>query len=280
MMIGPADRKNILVIASILLITFMFIAASPVRADIWVQVDKGLHFGKFQSPKRSILNNSIITIIKISPDRYTFKLLCAKEIGLRGMPLKVWCRRFKLLGGVNAGMYQTDLLSNVGYMKNFNHINNSRIASKFLSVFACNPVREGMKRAKIFDIDETDMKDVIKKYNTVVQNLRLIKREGENRWSKQSKIWSEAALGEDREGNILFIYSRIPYSMYEFNEILLTLPIDILCAQHLEGGPEASMYFKYKDFEIEKYGSYDSSFNEADNSPGAADIPNIIGFSQ
>jgi len=124
------------------------------------------------------------------------------------------------------------------------------------------------------------MKDVIGNYNTVVQNLRLIKRPGENRWSKQAKIWSEVALGEDREGNILFIYSPTPYSMYKFNAILLTLPVDIVCAQHLEGGPEASIYLRYKDVEIEKYGSYDSSFTGVDHTQGAAYIPNMIGFSR
>ena len=68
--------------------------------------------------------------------------------------------------------------------------------------------------------------------------------------------------------------------MYEFNDILLTLPIDIVCAQHLEGGPEASIYFKYKDIEIERHGSYESSFNGADHSQEAENIPNIIGFSR
>lgn len=279
-MIGAVNRKIIPVLTSILLIVSIGLSVFPATADIWEQVDQGLHVGEFRSPKTSILGNSKITIIKIDPDRYTFKLLCAKEMGLRSMPLKGWCMRFGLLGGVNAGMYQTDLLSNVGYMKNFTHINNARIASKFLSVFACNPVTEEMRRAKIFDIDEKDMKDVIKNYNTVVQNLRLIKRPRVNRWSKQSKIWSEVALGEDSGGNILFIYSRTPYSMYEFNEILLTLPIDIVCAQHLEGGPEASIYFKYKDVEIEKNGRYESSLNGADHNQGLANIPNIIGFSR
>ena len=279
-MIGAVHRKIILFFTSILLSISIVITAFPAKADIWEQVDEGLYVGEFRSPKKSILGDSKITIIKIDPGQYTFKLLSAKEAGLKGMTLKGWCRQFGLLGGVNAGMYQTDFLSNVGYMKNFTHINNARIASKFLSVFACNPVEEGIRRAKIFDIDETGVKDVIKDYNTVVQNLRLIKRPGVNMWSRQSKIWSEVALGEDSGGNILFIYSRTPYSMYEFNEILLTLPIDIVCAQHLEGGPEASMYFKYKDVEIGKYGSYESSLNSADHNQVAANIPNIIGFSR
>ena len=277
---GSVNRKVILVVASALFAVLVFLVAFSAGADMWMRCDEGLHVGEFRPPPKSIFRNSVITIIKIDPDRFTFKLLCAKENGSKGMPLKAWCKKFKLLGGVNAGMYQTDLLSNVGYMKNFTHINNSRIASKFLSVFACNPVMEGMKRAKIFDIDETGMHDIINKYNTVIQNLRLIKRNAENRWPKQSKIWSEVALGENSKGDILFIYSPVPYSMYEFNEILLALPVDVLCAQHLEGGPEASMYFKYKDFEIEKCGCCTSMLNETDESCEVTVIPNVLGFSR
>lgn len=272
-------RRDILVLISILIAAAVIIA-SPATADIWERVDRGLHVGEFKSPKKSLLGNSTITVIKIDPGQYKFKLLSAKEKGLDGMTLKDWCLRFGLLGGVNAGMYQTDGLSNVGYMKNFSYVNNPRIASKFLSVFAFNPVKEEIGTAKIFDIDENAIEDIIKNYNTIIQNLRLIKRPGENRWSKQSKIWSEVALGEDRNGDILFIYSPTPYSMYEFNNILLTLPLGIVCAQHLEGGPEASIYLKYKDLEIEKFGNHKANLSGAGYGQGATYIPNIIGFSQ
>lgn len=275
------NRGSILVLISVLIITASTIIVSfPATADVWERVDQGLFVGEFRSPKKSVLGNPTIIIIKIDPGQFTFKLLCAKERGLKGMTLKDWCRRFGLIGGVNAGMYQTDGLSNVGYMKNFTFVNNPRIASKFLSVFAFNPVKEGIVQAKIFDIDEEDMEDVIKNYNTIVQNLRLIKRSGENRWAKQPKIWSEVALGEDRDGNILFIYSPTPCSMHEFNNILLLLPVGIECAQHLEGGAEASIYLKYKDYEIEKYGSHKENLSGADYIQGAAYIPNVIGFSK
>lgn len=247
-------------------------------AENWKPVDEGLYVGEFRSHNTSITRNAKLTIIKIDPDQYTFRLLCAKEAGTNRMTVKNWCRTFGLIGGVNAGMYQADLLSNVGYMKNYTHINNARVASKFLSVFACNPVTESLRRARIFDIDESSMKDIISNYNTIIQNLRLIKRPGENRWPKQSKIWSEVALGEDGDGNILFIYSPAPYSMHEFNEILLSLPIDIVCAQHLEGGPDASMYFRHRGVTIEKYGSYESTFDDAADTQGASAIPNVIGF--
>ncbi len=65
----------------------------------------------------------------------------------------------------------------------------------------------------------------------------------------------------DQEGNILFIFSRTPFSMHDLNNILIELPIKIDCAQHLEGGPEASLFFDYDGLLMEQMGSYETGFN-------------------
>ena len=130
----------------------------------------------------------------------------------------------------------------------------------------------------MFDTDVYNIKEIIKNYNTVIQNLRLIRRTAENRWPQQNRKWSEAALGEDKEGNVLFIFSSYPYSMHDFNNILTKLPIDIVCAQHLEGGPPASLYFSYKNIEIKAFGSYETEFNENDDKDSYWPIPSIIGI--
>ena len=153
-------------------------------------------------------------------------------------------------------MFQTDYSSNVGYMKQFDYINNSNI-NHYQSIAAFNPKDSTKEKFKIFDIEKNNgylnkkyINKIIDEYESVIQNLRLIKRSAENRWSQQSKKWSEVALGEDSNGNILLIFSPSAYSMHDLNNILLELPIDIMCAQHLEGGAEASLYLKYKDLTI------------------------------
>ena len=91
---------------------------------------------------------------------------------------------------------------------------------------------------------------------------------------------TEAALGEDSEGRILFIYCRSPYSMYDLNEALLSLPLGLVSAQHLEGGPEAQMYVDFGETHLELYGSYESGFNEDDDNDVAWPIPNVIGITK
>ena len=244
----------------------------------WTKLDAGLFVADFLSPQKSEVGHSTITIIKVNPKLFSFKLLCASEYNHSNMTSKEWCQRYNLIATINAGMFKTDYSTNVGYMKNFTHINNSTVNSKFLSVSSFNPINRSEPPFKIFDIDEENIKEIIGSYETVIQNLRLIKNPGENRWSKQNRRWSEAALGQDQEGNILFIFSRSPFSMHNFNNILLPLPINIVCAQHLEGGPPASLYLSHKGIEISKVGSYETRFNENDNNTSAWEVPNVIGF--
>lgn len=94
----------------------------------------------------------------------------------------------------------------------------------------------------------------------------------------QQKKWSEAALGEDKSGNVLFIFSRAPFSMHDFNQELLGLGIDIVAAQHLEGGPEAQLYFKIDSWELEIFGSYETGFKENDDNSISWPIPNVLGI--
>ena len=157
----------------------------------------------------------------------------------------------------------------------------------YQSVAAFNPKNTDMPLFKIFDIEKVNgalekdkVRYVINNYESVVQNLRLIKRPRENRWPKQFKIWSEIALGEDSSGNILIIFSRSPYSMHDLNNMLLDLPIEIQCAQHLEGGAKASLYLKTNNIELEYSGSYESNFFESNSNSTFWEIPNIIGITK
>lgn len=264
------------IILAILFVSIYFTNAAP--DSVWKKVDDGLFIGEFLSPQKSVTGDSKIIIVRIDPQKYELKLLTASEYKHSNLTVNQWCQKYNLIAGINAGMFQGDYSSNVGFMKNFNHTNNSRINSKYLSVAAFNPVDKSNAGFRIFDIDETKMKDILNNYRTVIQNLRLIKRPGKNRWSQQSKKWSEAALGQDREGNILFIFSRSPFSMHDLNKILLKLPIRLVCAQHLEGGPEASLFFSHNGKKLELVGSFETGFNEDDENTVFWPIPNVLGI--
>jgi len=257
----------------------MFISSEGMSQNgPWKKVDDGLFFAQFDPHDRAPIKDSKITIVKINPAYYSFKLLCASELGKIKLTTKEWCKRYHLISAINAGMYQKDGLTNVGYMKNFSHTNNSRLNSVYKAVLAFNRVNDDVPEIQIIDLKCQDIEQLKPTYQTFIQNIRMISCNQENVWSKQNKRWSLAILGVDQGGNVLFIFSEAPYSGYDFNHILLSLPISIFNAMYLEGGREASLYFSANGFVLDKAGIYESTFNGNSIRPAAHPIPNVIGI--
>ena len=252
----------------------------------WNNIDQGLYYQIFDAEQKAFIGDSKIAVVKIDPNFYNINLFSSNQYNHENLTAKEWSKKYNLTVVINAGMFQEDYSSNVGYMKEFDYMNNGYI-NAYQSVAAFNPKNSDLSPFKIFDIEKEngvlkkeDIRKIIRDYNSVLQNLRLIKRPKENRWSQQKRKWSEVALGEDKDGNVLLIFCRSPYSMHDLNEMLINLPINIECAQHLEGGPESSLYINLGDFELALNGSYESFFVETDNNTTFWDLPNIIGFTK
>ena len=265
----------------IMLAAILSVALSPhislSKEELWKKVDEGLYVGGFVPIDKSKINDSKITIVKINPRFYSFKLLCASEHGKIRMTTKKWCQNYNLISAINAGMYQEDEIKNVGYMKNFSHINNSRL-NNYKAVLAFNPIEPTVPEIQIIDLKCQDFERLRYKYQTLVQNIRMISCQQENVWSKQDKIWSMAVFGMDKSGNALFIFTEYQYSGYDFANLLLSLPISIHNAMYLEGGQEASLYFSGNGVEFERIGG-PAGFG-SDNIPAARSIPNAIGIAK
>jgi len=246
----------------------------------WDPLAPGMDIGTFVVKPSNLAGNSPLTILRIDPKRWDLEVVGTSwTSGSAGRTAKQWCESHNLTAAINAGMFATDYRTHVGYLRSKGHVNSHHV-NKYQSAAAFHPrAGKGLPDFRIFDLDVpgVTMEAILDDYSSVVQNLRLIKRVGENRWSQKDKKWSEAALGEDRAGRMLFIFSRAPLSMHDFNQGLLSLGIGLVAAQHLEGGPEAQLYLRVGDVEHEMYGSYETSFLENDGNAIPWPVPNVIG---
>jgi hypothetical protein len=175
-------------------------------------------------------------------------------------------------------MYLDDHLSNVGHAESGGHVNQARWVSKYHSALALHPKKAGLPAAALLDLDEPGARGKIADYETVIQNLRLIRAPGRNVWAAQSRRWSEAAVAVDRAGRILFVLARAPHAMIEFNRLLLALPLEVTAAMHVEGGPEASLSVR-GPLRLDLNGSYETGFVESDEIVTQWEIPNVLGVS-
>jgi hypothetical protein len=265
---------------SFILLIFTTIIFSTEAYGAWTSLAPGMELGTFAVNKSSPNSDARITILRIDPKLWELVLI-GKSWGNKSenQTARDWCQNYKLTAAINAGMFSADYTTHVGYLGSNRHVNSSQV-NKYMSVAAFNPRKgTGLPEFRIFDLDAPNVKmeTILGGFSSVVQNLRLIKRPSENRWSQQDKMWSEAALGEDSSGRALFIFSRSPFTMHEFNRKLLSLEIGLVAAQHLEGGPEAQLYLGIGNVTHEMFGSYETSFRENDGNTAPWPIPNVLG---
>jgi len=219
---------------------------------------------------------ALVHVLRIDPRRWELTLHGLPSGGSVGYTAREWSRREGLVAAVNAGMYQADYRTHSGYMRADGTVF-SRGTNGYLSAAAFGPVNPQDPAFRLFDLDEDTLSAVQARYRRVVQNLRLVKRPGENRWSPQERRWSEAALGEDLEGRALLIFCGAPLPLDRLIEALLALPLGLVAAQHLEGGTQAQLFVAAGEQTLELVGGYEGVFPAPDPNRPALPIPNIIG---
>jgi hypothetical protein len=275
---GPRRRwRGIIVAAALCAQLFVGVALVIATGDSpWRELEEGLALGEFEAPQKAESGNSRITVLRIDPRFYAFHLLSASEHGKERLTVKEWSQQHLLVAAVNAGMYQQDGFTSVGYMKNFGHLNNRRL-SRENAVLAFNPTDPSLPEIQLVDRECQDFNSLKGKYQTMIQGIRMISCDQRNVWSQQPEKWSTVAVGMDKSGRVLFLFTRSPYSVHDFIEILLALPLSIQNAMYLEGGPQAALYVAAGHSEIEMHGSLETGFNDTDAIQLAFPIPNVLG---
>lgn len=241
----------------------------------WNKLEEGLFWAEADPHLHCNISDNQISIVKVDPEVFDLTLMSAKELSIEAQTAVDWVENNDLILATNAGMYQQDFLTSVGYMKNGNFVIQGR-KNKDNTILAFNRKMRSVPPAQIIDLTCQDWEVLKEQYGSFVQSIRMIDCHQKNRWGQQQKYWSTAAIAVDNEGNILFIHSRTPWSVRDFISILQRLPLNIHNAMYLEGGPEASLYMKHPKKTLSRVGSYETGFWESDSNQDFWSIPNVI----
>jgi len=259
-------------------ITACLLLAAPVAVATespWIPLGGGLELGRFPLAGSGPAPAQV-QVLRVDPRRWELTLHGLPSGGSVGYTAREWSRREGLVAAINAGMYQEDYRTHSGYMRADGTVF-SRGTNGYLSAAAFDPVDPKDPPFRIFDLDDEPLASVLPRYRRVVQNLRMIKRPGVNRWTSQERRWSEAALGEDREGRALLIFCGAPLPLDRLIDALLALPLGLVAAQHLEGGTQAQLFVAAGGLTLELAGWYEAVFPAPDPNRQAWPIPNVIG---
>ena len=257
-------------------------ALSATPPITWQSLQDGVEYAAIGADKvdAGASADERLHVVRIDPERAPLVAVMAKAGDGKPREAAKWCHERKLAVAINLGMYAADQLTNVGHAHVPGHVNHAHWSSSYKSALAFAPKKKGLPAAVLLDLDEPGSKERLADYGAAVQNLRLIRAPGQNVWGEQERRWSEAAVAMDKQGRLLFLFTRHLYSMHELNAKLLALPLDISNAMHVEGGPEASLSIHVPGLDLDLNGSYEIEVDEDDIEAGQWPIPNVLGVAK
>jgi hypothetical protein len=255
-------------IARTLAFVFLASAAAAGQNISWRNLQPGVEL--------ATMTPGPLYVVRIDPTRATLSAGIVSEDKSAPKTAAEWCRTSRFAVATNLGMFNDDHRTHTGYLRHGTHTNSKRWNS-YRSVLALRPTDPSLRLSLWLDLDSSKPPALLDRYNLVIQNLRLIAGGRRNVWAKSEKQWSEAAAAIDSQGRILFLFSRAPSTMRDFNQRLLALPLDIQQAMHLEGGPEASLSIHVPGLDLDLCGSYETSFLEDESNHEQWPLPNVLG---
>ncbi len=240
----------------------------------WRELSPGVSYRTYSMPERAKVGPSVLHVVRIEPKRARVGVLASSIESGGNRSAARWCKDHRAIVTINAGMYANDHRTHTGYMKVGKHLNSGRWLKTYQSVLLLEG--PGDNPTLIADRDAPGFGALLQKYPIAIQNLRLMKHRGQIVWAQQKQRWSEAAIAQDTEGRLLFLFSRSPYSMRGLAKQLKRLPLKVSAVMHAEGGPEASLSIHTETLQLNLAGSYETGFNENDDNRAQWRVPNVV----
>jgi uncharacterized protein YigE (DUF2233 family) len=94
------------------------LAGSANAAVSWRAIQTGVEYATIGT----------LHVVRVDPARAKVQVALSSELGVAPRTAAEWCRTRKLAVAINAGMFQTDHRSNVGYLRHGKHVNHRRWA--------------------------------------------------------------------------------------------------------------------------------------------------------
>jgi hypothetical protein len=252
------------------------LASVPAGAVNWHGLGAGVEYAAIAIVPKPEIGDGRLHVVRIDPAKATLRPRLAAQLDGRSRTAREWCSGPGIVAAINAGMYGRDGSTHTGYLRTGNRTLSAHWPASYQSILLLGPRQANLPAATIRDAGAGARPAAFDDFDTVIQNLRLLRGPGVNVWQQSDRRWSEAAIAQDREGRILFLFSGSPFTMHDFNALLLGLPLGIVRAMHGEGGPEASLSVHGPGIDLDLAGSYETGFNENDINLTQWRLPNVL----
>lgn len=193
-------------------------------------------------------SNPDIGVLRIDPNRYRFKVMNFRSEGAsQPMSLWEWMDRSGALAVFNAGQYYPDF-SYMGLLVSDGRKINGGLHKLFQALFLAEPLKEGVRMARILDLAEEEFDLEKPCYLEIAQSFMLLDRWKNIRVRRTSNAAIRTILAEETEGDLLLLLTQGPYTLWDIAQELRNGPFPILRAMSMDGGEEAQLGVRTKYF--------------------------------
>ncbi len=138
---------------------------------------------------------------------------------------------------INAAMFATDYVTSVGYMRNFDYVNNPKISTRYGGFIFFNPKKPSSPAVLIGPQSE------MQNYHTVFQTYRMWSAKEGILWKKGKSIFYQVALvGVDGKNRVLFFFHPRLVDVHDLVGQILGLNLDLKGLLYLDGGNHGALY--------------------------------------
>lgn len=255
-------------------------AAAEAAGALEVQtLAPGFEYGRYALPQPSRLGPGDTAFVRVDPVRVHLEVRAASLRDRKLHKASEWGADppdARAVAVMNSSMFADDWLTSVGHLEVRGVVQNARWAAQQNSVLVADPKGDKAGAALLDLACEPTGRDAVKRWRTAVQSIRMLGCDGSVVWAPDTRQWSSAIIGMDKEGRLLFLHTRAPYSMHDLAEQLRASPLGLTRLHYTEGGPEASLYVRGPGVEVRRFGSYETGFVENDDNAAEWDLPNVV----
>lgn len=247
----------------------------------WRQLEPGLEFAtvKTEIPKGAAIGD--LSVLRVTMDRFDLHLLSARLLDLKDNPTADrWAIDNGMTAVVNAGMFQRDHTTSVGYLRVGNRKNNPHRHKKHKAVLVSGPRKPGLPPVALLDADCDEIWKHAGEYREVVQGIRMISCKGRNVWKPGGRAYRQVSVAIDGKERVLFIFRRSPCTSHQFAEQVRGSGLGVQRMMYLEGGSESSLFVRSSQGDIRLGGMISLLTDLWSNGSDVKfiPIPNVIGI--
>jgi hypothetical protein len=187
-------------------------------------------------------------VVRVDPDLLIMRPLYFKDKGeAHPLTLRQWMEKSGANLIFNAGQYYPDY-SYMGFLMSDGKPIKTKVHPIFQGMLLAEPLEATAPKAKILDLAEDPFDPSTPGYKEAAQSFMLFDRHGTIRVKRTSNLANRTVLVEQRDGKFLIVVTRVPFTLWELAKALLEGPFPVRQAISMDGGDEAQIAIKSKDF--------------------------------